>query len=339
MDFSSGGGEKRPDMTGQSPGTGPIVAGTSYPRSWYPFCRSIDVRPGRRRAVTALGLDWLVFRADDGSPGVLPLHCPHGGANLELGTVCGDAVVCPMHGWRLNRDGKTGRKDAEGRDIASDGLPAVEYAGILYAFWGGPPVFPFPKRWPEDRLFSSRVRRYQFEAPHELGGINAFDVQHLGPVHRRRLVSAPEVDVQSDAHIAIRYRAAVEGNTWRDRWIRRSGLHTLDIEVHSHGGSLLIFEHRRAAVSAYIALQPRGDGTTRVFLSITREKDPRRLRGWLQRPFHWIENAFFRAFAAEDLKVLHRARLITDRWDPALDGPLIRWWSHYCALPRRETAA
>lgn len=59
------------------------------------------------RQVTALGREFCVFRTESGEVGVLDAYCPHLGANIAAGgTVKGDCVQCPFHGWEFNTSGK-----------------------------------------------------------------------------------------------------------------------------------------------------------------------------------------------------------------------------------------
>jgi phenylpropionate dioxygenase-like ring-hydroxylating dioxygenase large terminal subunit len=47
----------------------------------------------------------VVWRRADGAPVAMDSVCPHRGTSLALGTVDGDCVVCPYHGWRYADDG------------------------------------------------------------------------------------------------------------------------------------------------------------------------------------------------------------------------------------------
>lgn len=54
-----------------------------------------------------LGLDLAVFRSEEGKVGVVDAYCPHLGANIAAGgTVEGDTIRCPFHGWEFNCDGE-----------------------------------------------------------------------------------------------------------------------------------------------------------------------------------------------------------------------------------------
>jgi nitrite reductase/ring-hydroxylating ferredoxin subunit len=78
-----------------------------YPRGWYVIAESEGVAPGDVKPVTAFGRDLVVFRTQDGEAHVTNAYCPHLGAHLGYGgTIVGNHIRCPFHGWQF--EGKTG---------------------------------------------------------------------------------------------------------------------------------------------------------------------------------------------------------------------------------------
>ncbi|MBW2224007.1 MAG: Rieske 2Fe-2S domain-containing protein, partial [Deltaproteobacteria bacterium] len=75
-----------------------------YPECWYVVGRSVDFHD-RPTFVQCAGNQWVVFRDASGQARVVDAYCPHMGANLADGTVRGDCVECPFHGWRIRGDG------------------------------------------------------------------------------------------------------------------------------------------------------------------------------------------------------------------------------------------
>src|SRR5262249_53437015 len=67
-------------------------------RCWQPVATIEELKEGPRRAVL-LGEALAVFVTEGGSPAVVADRCPHRGASLSLGEVCGQALQCPYHGW------------------------------------------------------------------------------------------------------------------------------------------------------------------------------------------------------------------------------------------------
>lgn len=70
-------------------------------RAWQPVALSRDLPAGTIRTVTLLGEHLALWRGASGSVGAVPDRCPHRGARFGIGTVQGDDLACPYHGWRF----------------------------------------------------------------------------------------------------------------------------------------------------------------------------------------------------------------------------------------------
>jgi cholesterol 7-dehydrogenase len=78
-----------------------------YPNGWYRICNSDEVRVKEVRAETVCEKEFVVFRGEDGTVGVLDAFCPHLGTHLgQGGYVEGQDVVCPYHQWKFDTTGK-----------------------------------------------------------------------------------------------------------------------------------------------------------------------------------------------------------------------------------------
>jgi phenylpropionate dioxygenase-like ring-hydroxylating dioxygenase large terminal subunit len=61
---------------------------------------------GQTRPLNYFGEELMAYRDDSGDLHVMEAHCKHLGAHLgHGGTVVGDCVECPFHGWRWGPDG------------------------------------------------------------------------------------------------------------------------------------------------------------------------------------------------------------------------------------------
>jgi nitrite reductase/ring-hydroxylating ferredoxin subunit len=122
---------------------------------WYPLAFSSDLRRAPRR-VTALGRQLVVWRTRTGRVGVLSDLCVHRGGALSSGTVDGEAITCPYHGWAYRTDGSCARIPAQPQRAIPprarvDGYPVQERYGIVWGFLGDRPEDdrpPLPE-WPE----------------------------------------------------------------------------------------------------------------------------------------------------------------------------------------------
>lgn len=57
-------------------------------------------------ALRVLGQRLVLWQAASGQVSLLDDQCPHRGAKLSMGRVCGDALQCPYHGWRFGTGGQ-----------------------------------------------------------------------------------------------------------------------------------------------------------------------------------------------------------------------------------------
>jgi 3-ketosteroid 9alpha-monooxygenase subunit A len=90
-------------MTNDDPGWPYSV----HPSGWFQVAWSADLPAGGVIPRRYFGTDLVLFRDEGGRARVLDAHCPHLGAHLGYGgTVVGDDIVCPFHGWRWSGDGR-----------------------------------------------------------------------------------------------------------------------------------------------------------------------------------------------------------------------------------------
>ncbi|PLT47797.1 Nitrite reductase [NAD(P)H] small subunit [Paenibacillus pasadenensis] len=65
---------------------------------------------GSRIAVVGGGEEIALFKLTDGEVLAVENRCPHKGGKLSEGMVCGSAVHCPLHDWKI--DLRTGQAQA-----------------------------------------------------------------------------------------------------------------------------------------------------------------------------------------------------------------------------------
>ena len=87
--------------------TSPSVAGhtPALRACWHPVAYSGDLAAGEPIAVDLLGEALVLWRDGAGTAYAFFDLCIHRGTALSLGTVEGDEIVCPYHGWRYRSDG------------------------------------------------------------------------------------------------------------------------------------------------------------------------------------------------------------------------------------------
>ncbi|KAI8852777.1 hypothetical protein BC829DRAFT_383778 [Chytridium lagenaria] len=171
-----------------------------YPNGWYRLLSGDEVGKGEMRLVNALGREFVVFRGEDGSVGVLNAICPHLGANMGIGgKVVGNAVECPFHGWQFDQTGKCVAIPYASSipEIAKTKTwPVREVAGLVCIYFdaeGREPLYeprPFPLEGKMRYLVATKTATLAMHI--QDFAENAADWMHFGKVHTR--LSLPILD-------------------------------------------------------------------------------------------------------------------------------------------------
>jgi phthalate 4,5-dioxygenase len=120
-------------------------------RYWQPVALSEELpQGGAPLKVTILGEDLVLFRDDQGRPGLLGLHCSHRGTDLSYGRVEDGGLRCLYHGWLydvagcvLEQPGEPGG-GANRSEIRHRAHPCREAGGVIFTYMGpgAPPLLP-----------------------------------------------------------------------------------------------------------------------------------------------------------------------------------------------------
>lgn len=132
--------------------TGPQApAGELLRRYWQPVALSEELPSGGAPlTVRILGENLVLFRDDQGRPGLLGLHCSHRGTDLSYGRVEDGGLRCLYHGWLYDISGCVIEQPGEPGGGANRGEirhPAYacrEMGGIILTYMGPgePPLLP-----------------------------------------------------------------------------------------------------------------------------------------------------------------------------------------------------
>ncbi|MET8214122.1 Rieske 2Fe-2S domain-containing protein [Streptomyces sp. NPDC005373] len=77
------------------------------PTGWFQVAWSAEIEPGAVRRMRYFGQELIAYRGAGGKLTVMDAYCEHLGAHLgHGGTVNGDNIVCPFHGWEWNCQGR-----------------------------------------------------------------------------------------------------------------------------------------------------------------------------------------------------------------------------------------
>lgn len=178
------------------------------PFGWYPVAWSAELAAGAVLRRRYFGRDLVLFRTGAGEASVMDAYCPHLGAHLgHGGSVEGDGIRCPFHGWKFSAEGRcldipyATRVPPSARATT---LPKREADGLVWAWHhphGAAPCFEPPRIEEHGREgWSPDWTRYEWEVcthPQEVAE-NSVDWPHFHRVHG--MDPPPERRVRFEAH-------------------------------------------------------------------------------------------------------------------------------------------
>lgn len=135
-------------LTRTGPGT---PCGELMRRYWQPAALADELpQGGAPLPVRLFGEDLVLFRDDDGRPGLLGIHCSHRGADLSYGRIEDGGLRCLYHGWLYDVQGRCLEQPGEPAGstfherIKHPAYPCYEVGGVIYAYVGpgDPPQLP-----------------------------------------------------------------------------------------------------------------------------------------------------------------------------------------------------
>ena len=122
-----------------------------YINFWYAAEQSENVTD-KPVGVRMLGQDFVLFRDTAGTVHCLSNVCTHRGASLAGGTIEGDCVGCPYHGWLFDQTGACVDQPSEPagsrfkEKVRLQAYPVQEVPGLVFVYMGPQPV-PLLPMW------------------------------------------------------------------------------------------------------------------------------------------------------------------------------------------------
>jgi len=206
------------------------------PFGWFRVADSEALARGEVRAERYAGRELVLFRDESGAARVMDAYCPHLGAHLgHGGTVVGETIRCPFHGWRFDGEGRCVEIAYAKRIPArahTQVYPVCERNGLVF-FWyhprGEPPRWEIPdvpelrsEDWLPPHTVQYRVRSHAQEMAE-----NVVDPAHFQVVHGTPYV--PEMDVSIEGHIFRGYQELTFTTPQGEKKGR--------VDIENHGGS------------------------------------------------------------------------------------------------------
>jgi phthalate 4,5-dioxygenase len=163
-------------------------------RFWQPVALAEELSAGAPVAVRLLGEDLVLFRADDGTPALVGLHCPHRGADLSFGRLENGGLRCLYHGWLVAPDGRCLEQPGEpaqstfaGR-VRHTAYRCADANGLILAYLGPgePPLVPrIPALVaPPENVWCTKFKQ---DCNYLQALEGNFDPQHVSFLHRINL--------------------------------------------------------------------------------------------------------------------------------------------------------
>ena len=278
------------------------------PISWFHFCASheLDRKPVR---LELGGREFVGYRTQSGRAVILAGRCSHMGANLANGTVNGERLVCPLHGWEYGANGAC-EKIPETETIPTFArqcsYPVEERGGHVFFFNHSRARFPLPffEGTQSDQLLAAQPFELMADVPWYFIGANGFDVQHFRMAHDRILMGEPQVSSPSPFARQIVATYEVTGNSTWDRITRRIAGSRVTMSVTAWCGSMLFVRAEFARTTSFglFNVLPIDASRTRgrVIVWVKRSGNP--LGQNLFDPINaWIRRIFIRTFLQSDL--------------------------------------
>jgi phenylpropionate dioxygenase-like ring-hydroxylating dioxygenase large terminal subunit len=177
-------------ITRTGPGT---PGGALLRRYWQPVALAEELPPGGAPLpVRILSEDLVLFRDEQGQPGLLGLHCPHRGADLSYGRLEDGGLRCLYHGWLFDVTGQCREQPGEPQGstfherVRHTAYPCQEAGDLILAYLGPgePPLLP-----DYEFLAVPTAQRCTTKVLQECNYLQAnegnIDPQHLSFLHRQ----------------------------------------------------------------------------------------------------------------------------------------------------------
>ncbi|MEZ0338589.1 Rieske 2Fe-2S domain-containing protein [Mycobacterium sp. pV006] len=173
------------------------------PTGWFQVAWSDEIAVGDVRTMKYFDQEMVAWRAESGQLTVMNAYCEHLGAHLGFGgTVKGEVLQCPFHGWQWNQQGRNvciPYEDRPNRGRRITTYPVVERNESVYIwhdiegrepFFDAPDIFAdfgddktIDDYYPQQRLFRQGLEmhpQYVLE--------NGVDFAHFKYVHNTPIV-------------------------------------------------------------------------------------------------------------------------------------------------------
>jgi nitrite reductase/ring-hydroxylating ferredoxin subunit len=160
-----------------------------FPVGWYAIRFSHELAPGAVERVTFCGQSLVLFRTESGRAALVDAYCPHLGAHFgHGGTVEGEALRCPFHGFCFDTTGACVSTPYQKKlpPLRAHTWPLREHGGAILAWYhpaGHEPTWEVPEL-PDEGFGELRTHIFADLKSHPQETTeNSVDLGHLSVVH------------------------------------------------------------------------------------------------------------------------------------------------------------
>jgi hypothetical protein len=207
---------------------------------------------------------------------------------------------------------------------------------LIFFYNGREPLYPLPFFFdcrPEE-FVAGRPMRFEADCSWYMLAGNAFDRQHYGTVHGRRLVAPPSIDCPAPFARRVRFRAEVVGDSIFDQLLRPLAGRFVDVSITNWGGAFFAVTatFRRAQSYILFAPQPIAEDRTRLDVIVYAKRKALAISRIGVQPFELeVRRLFTRGFIGHEIDRLAGIRYCPQNLLPS-DQTLIDYYSWMAGL-------
>ncbi|MBJ93961.1 MAG: vanillate demethylase oxygenase subunit [Rickettsiales bacterium] len=190
-----------------------------YKNFWY-ACGQSESVTRKPRKLKILGQTLVAYRTEAGKAVVMSDICIHRGGSLSSGTLEGDFLRCPYHGWKYGKDGACKEIPSNGANktvsprARVDAYPTEDKYGFTWVFLGDlpaeqrPPIPDFPG-W-DTETFRPVYGEFTWNANYRRVVENSLDPAHAAWVHKSSFGSNSNPEVPAYTVTTTEWGASTE---------------------------------------------------------------------------------------------------------------------------------
>lgn len=311
------------------------------PIGWYCLMPSAALKPGAVATTHFAGHEAVVFRSAAGKVAALHAHCPHMGAHMgHGGTVDGESLRCPFHGFRFDTTGEcvaTPYGTLPSPKCIVPSWPVHETNGFIFAYHhprGDASGWTIPDLDQAGHTPLATRSWILNSHPQEVSE-NSVDIGHFAEVHGYKGFETVEPMAADGAHLRAKYAFLRPATLFRGSG--GSMRVEIDVDVYGLGYSVVHVGLPRYGVTTrhFVLPTPRGDGSIELRIGLTVKAGERAgtvhpLVALLPRPIaaRLFARAAFHGYTkdiSDDFRVWNHKRYVETPLLARGDGPIMKY--------------